>query len=247
MKQTVLLLFLFLSCAVNAQGMLTKFGIYAANKSFSISYYEKENREVATIPMLHVNKPEFYEMTKRKIDSLRHNGFVVFYEGINSDVTDSLQLDILMRKFRQVTGFALMDYMDNENEAFKSLQKKKYVSQSDVDYGVNLDTDQHADMYLEQMIEVFEKRFGKIILTDCDTTTPLGKKYKCSKVDKSKEYFILNGIRDRHVLDEIEKSSAKKIVVVFGRIHVMDLHSKIQKLGWQHQREKNEHISDFNK
>src|SRR5690606_31557792 len=171
MKNTILLLFLFLSCIVNAQGMLTKFGIHAANKSFVIGYYVKGNREVATIPMLHVNKPGFYEMTKRKIDSLRHNGFVVFYEGINSDVTDSLQLDILMRKFRQVTGFALMDYMDNENEAFKSLQKKKYVSQSDVDYGVNLDTDQHADMYLEQMIEVFEKRFGKIILTDCDTTT----------------------------------------------------------------------------
>lgn len=247
MKQTILLLFLFLSFTINAQGPLTKFGINMANKSFAIGYYEKEGRQVATIPMLHVNKPEFYEMTKRKIDSLRHNGFVVFYEGINSDVTDSLQLDVLMRKFRQVTGFALMDYMDNENEAFKSLQKKKYVSQSDVDYGVNLDTDQHADMYLEQMIEVFEKRFGEITLTDCDTTTPLGKKYKCSKVDKSKEYFILNGIRDRHVLDEIEKSSAKKIVVVFGRIHVMDLHSKLQKLGWSHQREKTERINEFNK
>lgn len=245
MKQTILLLFLFLSCAVNAQGSLTKFGINMANKSFAIGYYEKEGREVATIPMIHVNKPEFYEMTKRKIDSLRSDGFEVFYEGINSDVTDSLQLDILMRKFRQVTGFALMDYMDSDNETFKSLQKKKYVSQSDVDYGVNLDTDQHADLYLEQMIERFEKRFGEIILNDCDTTTPLGKKYKCSKVDESKEYYILNGIRDRHLLNEIEKSSKRKIVVVFGRIHIMDIHSKIQKLGWSHQREKTERVSNF--
>ena len=247
MKQTILLLFLFLSCAVNAQGPLTKFGINMANKTFAIGYYEKEGREVATIPMIHVNKPGFYEMTKRKIDSLRSDGFEVFYEGINSDVTDSLQLDILMRKFRQVTGFALMDYMDNENEAFKSLQNKKYVSQSDVDYGVNLDTDQHADLYLEQMIELFEKRFGEITLNDCDTTTPLGKKYKCSKVDESKEYYILNGIRDQHVLNKIEESEARKIVVVFGRIHIMDLHSKIQKRGWLHQREKTERISDFNK
>lgn len=247
MKQTILLLFLFLSFTINAQGPLTKFGINMANKSFAIGYYEKEDREVAAVPMIHVNKPEFYEMTKRKIDSLRSDGFVVFYEGINSDVTDSLQLDVLMRKFRQITGFALMDYMDSENETFKSLQKAKYVSQAEVDYGVNYKTDHHADLYLEQMIEVFEKRFGEIALTDCDTTTPLGKKYKCSKVDESKEYYILNGIRDRHVLDEIEKSSAKKIVVVFGRIHVMDLHSKIQKLGWQHQREKTERISDFNK
>ncbi|RRA92026.1 hypothetical protein [Paenimyroides viscosum] len=216
-----------------------------ANKSFAIGYYEKEDREVAAVPMIHVNKPEFYEMTKRKIDSLRSDGYQVFYESIDSKVTDSLQLDLLMRKFRQVTGFALMDYMDSENESFKSLQKAKYVSQAEVDYGVNYKTDHHADLYLEQMIELFEKRFGKIILNDCDSTTLLGKKYKCSKVDESKEYYILNRIRDHYLLDKIEKSSARKIVVVFGRIHIMDLHSKIQKLGWSHQREKTERITNF--
>lgn len=245
MKQIISLVFLLLSWIVNAQGPLTKYGINMANKSFAIGYYEKEDREVAAVPMIHVNKPEFYEMTKRKIDSLRSDGYQVFYESIDSKVTDSLQLDLLMRKFRQVTGFALMDYMDSENESFKSLQKAKYVSQAEVDYGVNYKTDHHADLYLEQMIELFEKRFGKIILNDCDSTTPLGKKYKCSKVDESKEYYILNRIRDHYLLDKIEKSSARKIVVVFGRIHIMDIHSKIQKLGWSHQREKTERITNF--
>lgn len=169
----------------------------------------------------------------------------MFYEGINSDVTDSLQLDVLMRKFRQVTGFALMDYMDEDNKAFKFIQKKKYVSQLDVDYGVNIETDHHVDLHLEQMIEMYEKRYGEIVLTDCDYKTTFGKKYKCVKIDKDKEYYILNGIRDQHVLNEIEKSDAKKIVVVYGRIHVMDLHSKIQKRGWIHQREKTEHVRDF--
>src|SRR5690606_22194443 len=125
MKNTILLLFLFLSCIVNAQGMLTKFGIHAANTSFGIGYYVKGNREVATIPMLHVNKPGFYGMARRTIARLRNNDFVVFYEGISSDGTDSLQLGVLTRKFRQVTGFAVMDYMNKENEAFKSLQTKK--------------------------------------------------------------------------------------------------------------------------
>src|SRR5690606_13892336 len=245
MKQIISLVFLLLSWIVNAQGPLTKYGINMANKSFAIGYYEKEDREVAAVPMIHVNKPEFYEMTKRKIDSLRSDGYQVFYESIDSKVTDSLQLDLLMRKFPQVTGFALMDYMDSENESFKSLQKAKYVTQAEVDYGVNHKTDHHADLYLEQMIELFEKRFGKIILNDCDSTTPLGKKYKCSKVDESKEYYILNRIRDHYLLDKIEKSSARNIVVVFGRIHIMDLHSKIQKLGWSHQREKTERITNF--
>ncbi|WP_091096929.1 hypothetical protein [Paenimyroides marinum] len=245
MKQIILLLLFLISSNMKAQGMLTKFGINQANKSFVLGYYEKEGRELATIPMLHVNKPEFYEMTKRKIDSLRNDGFVVFYEGINSDVTDSLQLDVLMRKFRQVTGFALMDYMDDENEAFKSLQQKKFVSQTDVDYGVNVDTDHHADLYLEQMIEIYEEHYGEIVLTDCDYKTGLGKKYKCAKIDENKEYYLLNGLRDAHVLDEIEKSTAKKIVLVYGRIHIMDLHSKIQKKGWEHQREKSEHVRNF--
>src|SRR5690554_3070270 len=131
MKQVIIFSLLFFFNTIGqAQGLLTKFGINAANKSFVISHYEKEGREVKTIPMVHVNKPEFYEMTKRKIDSLRNDGYQVLYEGINSDVTDSLQLDILMRKFRQVTGFALMDYMDSDNETFKSLQKKKYNRKS---------------------------------------------------------------------------------------------------------------------
>lgn len=224
---------------------MTRFGIYAANKSFVIGYFEKEGREVATVPMVHVNKPEFYEMTKRKIDSLRNDGYQVFYEGINSDVTDSLQLDILMRKFRQVTGFALMDYMDEENEAFKSLQKKKYVSQSDVDYGVNTDTDQHADLYLEQMIEMYEKRYGEIVLIDCDYKTRLGKKYRCSKVDKNKRYYLLSGIRNSHVLNKIEESDAEKIVLVFGRNHIMDIYSIIRKRGWTFQKEKSKRITDF--
>ena len=244
-KQILLFLLLIFSVQIHAQGALTKFGIDMANKSFAISYYEKDGKELATVPMLHVNKPGFYEMTKRKIDSLRNDGYIVFYESINCDVTDSLQVDVLMRKFRQVSGFALMDYMDSENEAFKSLQKQKYVSQNDVDYGVNYDTDYRADLNIEDLIDLYEKRFGEIVLTDCDYKTTLGKKYKCSKVDEDKAYYLLNKVRDEHVLDEIEKSTAKKIVVVYGRIHIMDLYSKMQKKGWISQKEKNERIKDF--
>ncbi|WLD24006.1 hypothetical protein NU10_01040 [Flavobacterium dauae] len=95
------------------------------------------------------------------------------------------------------------------------------------------------------MIEIYEEHYGKIALTDCDYKTRLGKKYKCSKIDENKEYYLLNGLRDAHVLDEIEKSTAKKIVLVYGRIHIMDLHSKIQKKDWEYQREKSEHIKNF--
>lgn len=244
MKRLFFLL-LLISETINAQGLLTKMGINAANKSFAISYYSYGEREVATVPMLHVNTSGFYQMTKSKIDSLRNEGYQVFYEGIDSAVTDSLEIDVLNRKFRQITGFALMDYMDEDNEAFKSLQKKKFVSQADVNYGVNPDTDYRADLDMEEMIAKFEKRYGEIVLTDCDLKTPLGKKYKCAKVDEKKEYYILNGIRDRHVLNEIEKSDAQKIVLVYGRIHIMDFHSKIQKEGWRHIREKTERITKF--
>lgn len=74
MKKIILLLLLLFSVQIQAQGVLTKFAINTANKTFLISYYEKEDRAVRTVPMIHVNKPEFYEMTKRKIDSLRNDG-----------------------------------------------------------------------------------------------------------------------------------------------------------------------------
>lgn len=229
----------------NAQGVLTKFGINQANKSFAISYYKNNERELAVVPMLHINRPEFYKITKSKIDSLRNNGYKVFYESIESNINDSIQLDIIMRKFRRITGFALLDYMDTKNEEFKFLQNQKFVSQNEVDYGVDYDIDYRADLNLEDLIYHYENKYGDIILNDCDYSTQFGKKYRCSNVESNNVYYILNTLRDSHVLNEIKQSDFKKIVLVYGRIHIMDLHSKFINIGWQHQKHKTDRITNF--
>lgn len=245
MKYFILSIFLFISSISNAQGLLTKFGINQANKSFAISYYEKDNKRVAVVPMLHVNKPAFYQMTKRKIDSLRDEGYKVFYESIETNVKDSVELDIYMRKFRFITGIALMDYMDEKNEAFKGLQKGGYISQNDVDYGVNESIDIRTDLNLEDLVIYYEQEYGEIKLNNCDYSTQLGKKYNCSKIDENRVFYILNTLRDNYVLNEIDNTSFEKVVLVFGRNHIMDIHSKIQKRGWLHKKEKTERIKNF--
>lgn len=245
MKYFILSIFLFISSISNAQGLLTKFGINQANKSFAISYYEKDNKRVAVVPMLHINKPGFYQMTKRKIDSLRDEGYKVFYESIETNVKDSVELDIYMRKFRFISGIALMDYMDEKNEVFKGLQKGGYISQNDVDYGVNESIDIRTDLNLEDLVIYYEQEYGEIKLNNCDYSTQLGYKYNCSKIDENRVYYILNTLRDNYVLNEIDNTSFEKVVLVFGRNHIMDIHSKIQKRGWLHKKEKTERIKNF--
>ena len=54
---------------------LTKYNLFC-------TYYEKDDTKVFFVPMVHVNTPEFYEKRKTTIDSLRNEGYTIFYEGV---------------------------------------------------------------------------------------------------------------------------------------------------------------------
>ena len=43
-----------------------------------------EEREVILIPMMYTGRPAYYQKVKNYLDTLRHKGYVVYYEGIGT-------------------------------------------------------------------------------------------------------------------------------------------------------------------
>lgn len=192
-------------------------------------YVNQENgRKLFIVKMIHINKPEFYQKVKQTIDSLRADGYVVFYEGVGKTETDK-ESTLYHRKFRRITHYSLMSYNDEANEVDnKKFGIKGYVYQNDVDYGVNKDTDINCDLSIKELVDKYEEKFGEVVLTDCDINTPMGKKYKCSKRDKKGSDYMILTLRDRHLVNEIENSKLDKIVVVYGAEHSYAISKKFE-------------------
>ena len=173
-------------------------------------YNEELNKTVVLFPMVHVSKPEFFEDVKTKLDSLRNNDFIVYYEGVG--VVDSTKYskekyDTLILKTRKLFGFNFQSktYSNKENESLpKAIYNDKYVAQSKGNIGIQ-EEDVNADVSVVEMIEVYEQKYGKIELEDCDFTTPLNSKYECDQSPNSSEIMLKT--RNDTVLSRLFKDS----------------------------------------
>lgn len=224
---------IFLCCKSITQNYIKTY-LYLKRGSFTIAKYEKDNKKVLLVPMVHLNTTGYYENVKNKIDSLRADGYVFFYEGIDCLEENNTDVEYQMRKFRKITGFALMNYFDEDNEADDHLKIEGMVFQGDVDYGLRKEEDINADYTLTELIETFEVKKGIIDLNECDLSVPLGKKYTCTKINDKNSKFLIEDIRNNYLYNEIEKSIYPKIVVVYGSSHINWLHTKLINENWQH-------------
>lgn len=225
---------ILLLCCKSITQKYIKTYLYLKRGSFTIAKYEKDNKKVLLVPMVHLNTERYYENIKQKIDSLRTDGYVFFYEGIDCDKEKNTDIDYQMRKFRRITGFTLMSYFDEDNEADNHLKIEGMVFQGDMDYGLRKDKDINADYSLTELIKTFESNKEIINLNECDLNTPLGKEYTCISINDEKSKFLVEDIRNNYLYNEIEKSIYTKIVVVYGSSHINWLHTKLTNENWQH-------------
>ena len=201
----------------------------------SPSYYvnQENGRKVFVLKMIHINKPEFFQKVKQTVDSLRADGYVVFYEGVKETGAEE-EIKLYQKKFRRITHYSLMRYNDEANEVdYKKFGIKGYVYQNDVDYGINKDTDINCDLSIKELVDKYEEKFGEVVLTDCDTNTPMGKKYKCSKKDKKGTDYMTLLLRNEKLLNEIENSKSDKIVVVYGAEHSYAISREFENSSWK--------------
>ncbi len=198
-------------------------------------------KKVIFIGMHHFGQKEFYQDVAHKIDSLQKSGYIVFYEKIKKDSSmDSLTNDIYLRKIRKITELKSFKYYDTISKKilgkyqykgdYKLINQPKYS-----DLIVNIENAINADVKANTLVDVFEVKYGAIVLSECDKNTSFtSKKYKCDLIDKGLRYrfrseFILD-YRNQNIANEVVNSENENILIIYGKNHLEGLISELQKI-----------------
>lgn len=207
--------------------LVNRYAINRTADTFEISVLTNGDSEIVYLPMIHVSKPDFYAKIKRSVDSLRNLDYVIFYEGIDAEPSTSIEVHrVLWRKFRKVTGF--FPGYGNE-KLFKSLAINGFVTQNGENTGINVVTDVHADLTLNELIALYEKSKGEIVLSEYDLNTPLNERYKPVKINKENADFLIDGLRNDKIFKTVSESKSKKIAMVYGKSHIYQLMRNLKK------------------
>ena len=225
------LLFIFLSCGKP----VLKFKYSREIQLEKINHKEKE---IFFIKMFHIGDEKFYSDIAKKIDSLRKEKFIVYYESVaNESEIDSVLNDTSLRKLRKVLGYSIDNRLDTSQnillDKYKIDSDNQIINQKNKILGIN-ENDIKVDIPIYKLIAEFENRYGEIKLTSCDQKTDLSNhKYKCKKIDdnlrkKFKEEIIIN-FRDKNVAKKVAKGNDKKILIVYGGAHLEGIKTKLKK------------------
>lgn len=229
MKKIIVLLgltFFTVSCVK----IITTFHLITNDKA-QIGKYTNGKKSLLFIGATHIGKPRYFASVKAKIDSLRQNGYAVFYEGIGIDYkkNDSVAIELYLRKFKKVTGIYLLDY-GHKNKTIRIPKIKGMVSQTASNTGIDSKIDNRADFDLVDLVKKYESIKGEIILTECDLKADLYDLYKCEKIDKLNSYYMITALREEVLVEKINESKAGKIVVLYGAAHEWDTYKRLKKI-----------------
>ena len=201
------------------------------SKDAKVIEFSNEFKTVKFIPMHHVGKPEFYADVAIKVMSLKEEGYIVYFESAKMDqIEDSIKLDEYKRKFRKMlgvhidsTGYA--KYFENSSVFKNMIGQPAYK-----ELGVT-DGDVRVDLPQNKLVDAYEEKYGKIELAAGDKQMPFTSGYpKALRLPKEQVRSIIIEHRDRHLAEYIHKASDKKIVIIYGLIHVNGTFDELKKL-----------------
>jgi hypothetical protein len=192
-------------------------------------------RVVMLIPMAHLEKAEYFEEIKYHLDCLKEDGHVVFYEGIVMPAPGgSSANDILLRKFRRVMGFFLTGYKNSANRSIpRSIRDNKYTEQTRENLDLVTERDMHVDMTLSQLMAAYERDRGEITLTDYDLNTGLMDEYNPTDRPDHDIHYMIRTLRDRHIAGEVTASNYRKIVLLYGKLHIRAIARLLKAAGFR--------------
>ena len=221
---------LFSSC-----GMLISSALSSDNNC-DIEIISDGEKNVAFIGVHHVGTELYYKDARQKLDSLRKDGYIIFYENVaDKKNIDPKTKDTLDRKLRKLIGFNLLKsgYVDTVSNVlagkYKLSGKIKIVNQTRKI--VNIDTliDRKVDLPNSKLIAEYEKLYGKVKLDDCDFKTPLTDKYNfSSKINKKFLNKVVLDFRNDFIVENIIKEKNNKIVLFYGDGHKKGIFQKLK-------------------
>ena len=145
-----IIIFFLLICFVSCKSLITNYLIGKSNIHKDLKVLKNdEGHEVVFLPMVHIGEESYYRDCKIIIDSLRTDGFKVFYENTayknDLDSITKLNYD---KKVRSILGHS--PRLDAENKSLpKFYIKRNYILQDYALMGItqndtNLDLDKKA-------------------------------------------------------------------------------------------------------
>ncbi len=195
--------------------------------------------EVVFIPMVHISHKSFYKDVARKVDSLNNLGYSFIYESVSSNLKDSIQKDLVWRKFRKVMGFQPSYVLGNERvDTVNRLIMDKFPYPAEVDLmsqpsyaALNIDTSKSicGDVSLEIIIAAFEQKNGEITLSECDMETGFEGDYNCLKGDKKEfvQNFIM-GYRDSILVENFLALRQSQVAIIYGARHFKGFYKRLK-------------------
>lgn len=193
----------------------------------NLKIMKKGSKTIIFLPTIHIAKPIFFENAKIVIDSLRNNGYTVFYEEIapdkkyNKKELDSVskkELIVLYKKYRKMMGSLFVGNLTDPNNKSiaKFYKKKKLISQTTQLLGID-SLDINADVTLTELITAHESKHGTIKLSICDKNTAFKDKYKCKK--EKDNYYAIHAYRDSIATHMVLTSNKEKSLLIYGAAH----------------------------
>lgn len=225
MKKNYLLITICFSLISCGNYVLEKIGVYEETAKTAI--ISDGNKKVIIIGMQHVGQQKFYDDVKFKIDSLRALGFHFLFESAMYDVyLTNEEAKIYNLKARKLIGVHLsgkgiLDTIENKIGNIKVNPKYQLVNQPKPTLlGLDLNNDVRADLPMNALIDMYEIKFGKIELDECDFNTPLEERYSCATWKKGDINYLILDARNEEIIERIVKSNHNKIAVVYGKKHI---------------------------
>jgi len=218
---------------VSCKSLITNYLIGKADIYKDLKVLENhKGQTIVFFPMVHVGKESYYKDCKTIIDSLRNDGFKIFYENIAfKDELDSLTELEYNKKVRAILGFN--SSMNSDNESLpKIYSKKNYILQDYALMGIS-QNDTNLDLDKKAIIDSIEKKYGKIQLTECDINTSLDDEYDCNSDYDKYAFEFKNKFRDSYISNEVLKLKEDKIVLIYGKMHWYFVYPDLIKNGFK--------------
>lgn len=231
---------------------------------------DSTTREIIFIPMIHLNTESFYDKLREYLDDMKQQGYVTFSEGVfqtdrYSDTTryitrgeasilyaskncaNSMTLHELKLKERRIINQNPPDWTDSIRLIDKSMKKlyrnPKYKGQTSQLLGTITEQDYWADYTLADLIRLYEKEWGKVVLTKYDYETPMLEYYNRYKntcagdtIAYCRSAFI-SFYRNHYLQKKFIEADFPKIIVIYGADHIGIVRLGLGKYGFYEDRD----------